>query len=76
MCERNGNLLGLSLSFVVGATLGAGLALLFAPASGYETRKRIKDYGDKAMDSVKEKGADVISKVKGKLHREESPAEA
>jgi gas vesicle protein len=42
--------------FVLGATLGAGLALLFAPASGEETRRRLRREAGK----LKERAEDVI----------------
>ena len=41
-------------SFLIGATIGAGLALLFAPQSGKETRRQIKDFSDKVGSEVKE----------------------
>ncbi len=43
------------LTFLGGAAIGAGLALLFAPQSGKETRKQIKDVAGKAVDEVKER---------------------
>ena len=42
--------------FVVGAALGAGLALLFAPASGEETRRRLRREAGK----LKDRAEDVI----------------
>ena len=50
--ERNA-ILGTVMSFLTGAAIGAGLALLFAPQSGEETRKQIKDVTDKVSDEVK-----------------------
>jgi gas vesicle protein len=45
-------------SFILGLAVGAGIALLFAPRSGEETRrdlqKRAKRVGDKAQDFVSE----------------------
>ncbi len=40
--------------FVVGATLGASLALLFAPKTGKQTRKLLKDKFDLVMDKLEE----------------------
>ena len=51
--ERNG-FLGTIFTFLTGAAIGAGLALLFAPQSGEETRKKIKEMGEKVADEVKE----------------------
>jgi gas vesicle protein len=50
--ERNG-LLGTVFAFLTGAVIGAGLALLYAPQSGEETRKKIKEAGDKVADDIK-----------------------
>ncbi len=35
----------LAIGFVLGAVLGAGVALLLAPATGEETRRRVSDAG-------------------------------
>jgi gas vesicle protein len=52
-------------SFLTGATIGAGLALLFAPQSGKETRKQIKDFSDKLGGEVKEGVDKMGEKAKG-----------
>jgi gas vesicle protein len=41
-------------SFLTGAAVGAGLAFLFAPQSGKETRRQIKDLSEKLSSEVKE----------------------
>lgn len=43
------------LTFLAGAALGAGLAILFAPRSGAETRRRIRERVKRDYDSVKER---------------------
>jgi gas vesicle protein len=50
------------LSFLLGGVVGAGLALLFAPQSGRETRQKIKDLAD----DVKEKSAEYVHLAKEK----------
>ncbi|MEW5745669.1 MAG: YtxH domain-containing protein [Nitrospirota bacterium] len=48
------------LSFLLGGMVGAGLALLLAPQSGEETRKKIKEFAD----DVKEKAEDYMTHAK------------
>jgi gas vesicle protein len=43
----------LAYSFFTGALLGAGLALLFAPVSGKETREAIHNQYDDLKDRLK-----------------------
>lgn len=42
------------VTFLAGAVIGAGMALLFAPQSGKETRKQIKNGCNKIGDDIKE----------------------
>jgi gas vesicle protein len=51
------------LSFLLGGIVGAGLALLLAPQSGEETRKKIRDLAD----DVKDKTTGYVDKTKGKV---------
>jgi gas vesicle protein len=60
------------LSFLLGGVVGAGLALLFAPQSGLETRQKIKDLTDDVKDKTteyvkqaREKAASVVDDGKG-----------
>jgi len=39
-------------ALIVGALLGAGVALLFAPQSGRKTRRNIRRFAEKAGDKV------------------------
>jgi gas vesicle protein len=48
------------LSFLLGGVVGAGLALLLAPQSGSETRKKILDLAE----DVKEKATGYVDQAK------------
>ena len=52
------------VSFLAGAALGAGLALLYAPKSGKEMRETIADLTDDAVDKIKEYAKDAQDKIK------------
>lgn len=43
------------LAFIGGAIVGAAAAILFAPDSGDETRRKIKDTLDKECQNIKSK---------------------
>ncbi len=62
MCNSNGS--KMFFSFLTGAAIGAGLALLFAPQSGEETRKQIKDFSEKLGGEVKDGVEKVSEKAK------------
>lgn len=51
------------VSFLAGAALGAGLALLYAPKSGRETREQIADLADDAVDKIKEYAKEAQAKI-------------
>jgi gas vesicle protein len=51
------------LAFVLGGMVGAGVALLLAPQSGTETRRKIKELAD----DVKEKATDYAGTAKEKV---------
>ena len=49
--------------FLIGALVGAGLALLLAPASGGETRRRLGDTAKKIGSAAKDKFQDIRGSV-------------
>lgn len=62
---------GLLIGFLTGGIVGAAIALLYAPKSGKELRKDIKDKADefkdeaeKYLDVAKEKAVDLINEGK------------
>lgn len=52
------------LSFLAGAIAGAGLALLFAPRSGKETRTQIADAGKDLSQRAYDTGAKAVDSAK------------
>src|SRR5689334_6088634 len=49
--------------FVIGATVGAVVALLFAPKSGRELREDLADATRKAVDRARETGTQISAKA-------------
>lgn len=62
MSDREGG--WILLSFMAGAVVGAAVALIMAPASGKESREKIKEVGGKAVEYI-------AKKAKEKLEEEE-----
>ncbi|MDO8446885.1 MAG: YtxH domain-containing protein [Deltaproteobacteria bacterium] len=54
MSENNGSGTNSMLAFLLGGAIGAGIALLYAPSSGEQTRRRIKEGVDRAKGSAVE----------------------
>ena len=59
--DAKGSAVEIAVSFLAGAATGFILGVLFAPASGKETRKKITDEVSKTGEKAKE-GFDKISK--------------
>lgn len=53
-----------ALWFVAGAAVGATIALLFAPASGEETRRAIGRGATRGKESLADMGRDAVEKGK------------
>ncbi|MEW5948399.1 MAG: YtxH domain-containing protein [Thermodesulfobacteriota bacterium] len=51
------------LSFFIGSLVGAGLAVLLAPASGRETREKIKGWADTGKDRIAGLGGELKEKA-------------
>ncbi len=62
--DRGSSLASVVVSFLAGAAIGSGLALLFAPKTGREVREQIKDLTDDAVDRIKEYAKDAQDKIK------------
>jgi len=59
--NKGSSALEVTVSFIIGAAAGFVLGILFAPASGKETREKIKTQATKTGEKAKE-GYDKISK--------------
>ena len=63
-------------AFLLGAAIGAGLALIFAPQAGTETRKSIKRGAEKASEATKRAGVKVGEKVTDALSQAKADLES
>jgi len=61
MSNSTGNTI---VAILVGATIGAGLGILFAPDKGSKTREKIKDGFDDVKNNLGEKLHEVTDKIK------------
>ncbi len=52
MSNDNNSSIPVLMAFVLGAAAGAAVALLYAPATGEETRRRIKDKAREGRDKA------------------------
>jgi len=60
--EGHGNVETFLAGFFLGGIIGAGIALLFAPASGTETREQIARQANRIYEEGKE-GAEYVRKL-------------
>jgi gas vesicle protein len=65
--ERGSSIGTIFISFLAGAAVGSGLALLFAPKSGREMREQIRNLTDDAVDRIKEYSSDAQEKIKSAI---------
>jgi len=75
MEESDGRLMTGALLVVTGAILGAGVALLFAPQSGRETRKDIARYAKRTRKKVEGAAGEFAESVSGLVDTIEKKAE-
>lgn len=57
------------LSFLLGGMVGAGLALLLAPQSGQETRKKIKELAEDVKEKAYEYTGTAKERVKSTVEK-------
>jgi gas vesicle protein len=69
MARRDDNSLELTFAFLLGGVVGATIALLFAPASGEQTRRRIKEASDEMSTNVKEEYGRIRDKAEIEMSR-------
>ena len=70
MSQNNNSTGPVLMAFVLGAVAGAAVALLYAPATGEETRQRIKDKareGREKAEAVAREGRDFLSRQRENL---------
>jgi len=58
-----------ALWFIAGVAVGSTIALLFAPASGDETRRQIGEAASKGKDKLNETGRNLYERGKGLYER-------
>jgi len=75
MDDRNNDVMAGAMLVLVGAILGAGAALLFAPQSGRETRRDISRYARKTSRKVEGVAGEVVGTVAGMADAVEEKAE-
>lgn len=54
-------------ALLIGAAIGGVLGILFAPAKGTETRKKISGKTDEFTDAIKEKFEDFLSQMRNEV---------
>lgn len=61
--NRGSTMLEVTLAFFVGGLIGAGIALLYAPAPGVETRRKVRETADRVKGRFKEGYETVVEKA-------------
>lgn len=70
MSNNNSSAGSVLMAFVLGAAAGAAVALLYAPATGEETRRRIKDkarVGREKAEAVARDGREFLNRQRENL---------
>lgn len=63
---------GVFVAFLAGGLIGAGIALLYAPGSGSETRAKIGDITEEIRKKTEGMGGDIKKKVESFMEEEKA----
>lgn len=69
MSRDDSNFLEVSFAFLLGSLVGATIALLYAPASGEQTRKRIREASDEAQENLRDQYGRIRDKAEIEVSR-------
>ena len=72
MGNENCNAGGVFVAFLAGGLIGAGVALLYAPGSGSETRSKISDITEEIRKKTEGMGVDIKKKVESFMEEEKA----
>lgn len=72
MANENCNAGGIFMAFLAGGLIGAGLALIYAPMSGKETRVKIGGIVDEMQKRTENWGSDLRKKVESFMEEEKA----
>ena len=72
MGNGNCNAGGVFVAFLAGGLIGAGVALLYAPGSGSETRSKISDITEDIRKKTEGMGVDIRKKVESFMEEEKA----
>ena len=76
MSEEKSGSGGIFMAFLAGGLIGAGLALLYAPASGRETREKISGMAEDMKKKSEQWTGDVKQKMEGFVEEERTVLKA
>lgn len=65
--DRESQVLNFVSGLLLGAVIGAGIALLAAPEPGHRTRRRIRRKADDIRDTATDKWEDLAEDMRGKV---------
>jgi gas vesicle protein len=74
MARDDGNFLEVSFAFLLGGLVGATVALLYAPASGDQTRQRIREASTDVQGNVRDQYGRIRDKAEIEVSRLKSRA--
>ena len=67
--REESNFLEVSFAFLLGSLVGATIALLYAPSSGEQTRKRLKEAADGVQDDLRQQYGRLSDKAEIEMSR-------
>jgi gas vesicle protein len=76
MADNGSNVGGILVAFMAGMVVGAGVALLYAPQTGKETRRMLAKKADELKDEAEEIVEDVLEKGKKVLKEKKEQFDA
>ena len=67
--DDGSNFLEVSFAFLLGSLVGATVALLYAPATGEQTRKRLREAGEGVQENLKDQYGRLSDKAEIEFSR-------